>query len=88
MRTTINIDDDVLDRLKREAERARLPLRATLNRVLRLGLERFSPEPARPRYRGKTFAMGIPASANLDKALELAARLEDEATLQELAHPK
>jgi predicted transcriptional regulator len=85
MRTTINIDDDLLEKLKQEAERARMPLRVTLNRALRLGLERLSPEAARRQYQGKTFAMGFPPLADLDKALQLAALLEDEETLHKLA---
>jgi hypothetical protein len=81
MRTTLHIDDDILQELKREATRARAPLRDTVNRVLRLGLERLRPASAVP-YRCRTFAMGFPPSSNLDKALELANLLEDEETVR------
>jgi hypothetical protein len=81
MRTTIHIDDDILQELKREATRASAPLRETVNRVLRLGLERLHPASA-PPYRCRTFAMGFPPSSNLDKALELATLLEDEETVR------
>lgn len=78
MRTTLNVDDDLLQRLRREAERSGTPFRATLNRVLRLGLERVQPESPQPPYRCPTFSMGFPPLSNLDKALQLAAQLEDE----------
>jgi hypothetical protein len=84
MRTTLHIDDDILQELKREASRARAPLRETVNRVLRLGLKRLHPASARP-YQCRTFAMGFPPSANLDKALQLATLLEDEETVRKQA---
>jgi hypothetical protein len=84
MRTTLNIDDDLLRRLRRESERTRTPLGATVNEALRLGLERLHPESAPAPYRCPTFAMGFPPLEDLDKALRLAARLEDEETLHKL----
>jgi hypothetical protein len=84
MRTTLHIDDDILQELKREARRASAPLREMVNRVLRLGLKRLHPASA-PLYRCPTFAMGFPPSANLDQALQLAALLEDEETVRKQA---
>ena len=78
MRATLNIDDEILERLRQEAARSRSTLRATVNRVLRLGLERLRPESARPPYRCPVFSMGTPSVPSLDKALQLAAALEDE----------
>jgi hypothetical protein len=43
MRTTIHIDDEILEELKREANRAGTPINETVNRILRLGLERLHP---------------------------------------------
>ena len=43
VRTTLTIDDDVMDRLKREAKRAKLSFKATLNHALRLGIDRLQP---------------------------------------------
>lgn len=88
MRTTLNVDDELLQRLRKEAERSGMPLRATLNRVLRLGLERVQPESAHPPYRCPTFSMGFPPLSNLDKALQLAAQLEDEETQHKLSMRK
>ena len=86
MRTTLHIDDDILQELKREANRASAPFREMVNRVLRLGLKRLHPASAQP-YRCRTFAMGFPPSSNLDKALELAALLEDEEIVRKQAQP-
>jgi hypothetical protein len=84
MRTTINIEDSILNRLRGEAARTGAPLTEVTNQVLRLGLERLHPESARPPYRTPTFSMGFPPVPNLDKALQLAALLEEEEILHKL----
>jgi len=85
MRTTITIDDDLMDRLKREARRARLSFKAAVNPALRLGLDRLQPPARRRTFRQRTFRMGYPPGRPLDKALQLAALLEDEEVARELA---
>lgn len=85
MRTTINIDDELLRRLKRQAQRENSTLGATMNRVLQAGLERMHPSSARPAYQCPTFSMGFPPLPNLDKALQLASMLEDEEVLHKLS---
>ena len=39
MRTTINLDDDLLDKARESARRMRKPFRAVVNEALRVGLE-------------------------------------------------
>jgi len=78
----IDIDEEVLQALRREAGRAGTPLHETVNRVLRLGLERLQPEGA--PYQCPTFSMGFPPSDNPEKALALAAALEDDESLHKL----
>jgi hypothetical protein len=82
MRTTINIDDHVLDRAKKVAKRSRLSVRETVNRALSLGLDRLDPRPRTEKYRCTTYRMGFPPALNLDKALQIAAFIEDEETLR------
>jgi hypothetical protein len=82
VRTTVNIADDLLDRLKREARRRRRPLKAVLDEALRLGLDRVRPPARRQAFIQRTFRMGMPPGSSLDKALQLAARLEDEEMLR------
>ncbi|MGE0492480.1 MAG: ribbon-helix-helix protein, CopG family [Vulcanimicrobiota bacterium] len=83
MRTTVNLDDDVLRALRREAERSGSSLTETVNRVLKLGLERVHPSEAKVCYSAPTFSMGRP-SIDLIKSLEVASELEDEAIVSKL----
>jgi hypothetical protein len=85
MRTTVTISDEIHDRLKREARRSRRPFKTVLNEALRLGVDRLSPPPRRRTFRQRTFRMGYPPGTALDKALQLAARLEDEEMSRKLA---
>lgn len=83
MRTTVDIERHLLNRLRAEAHRRGVSFKELLNRVLRRGLEeRPSVEPT--RYRCPTFAMGTPLRP-LDRALALADALEDEEIARELA---
>ncbi len=77
MRSTVRIDDDLMVELERRTHDASVSLTRMLNHTLRVGLA--APErPMRARpYKQHTFAMGRPL-ADLDKALALAAHLEDE----------
>jgi hypothetical protein len=88
MRTTVQIDDDLLRDLKHQAQREGSSLAKLVNRVLRLGMRvlREGGKPARP-FRETTFRMGQP-KVNLDKALALAAALEDDEVREELARRK
>jgi hypothetical protein len=84
MRTTLSIEDETLERLREVAKRSKLPFREVVSRTLRLGLERLDPRPERPAYAATTFSMGFPPHLNLDKALHLAAGLEDDETARKL----
>ena len=78
MRTTVRIDDELLQKLKEQARRENTSLTRLLDRTLRAGMQ-ASRKPGRPRqrHREQTHAMGAPR-IKLDKALALAAALEDE----------
>jgi hypothetical protein len=82
MRTTLTLDPDVADRLKALARERRLPFKQVVNAVLRRGLDDRTgpPEP----FRVKARALGLRPGIDLDQALELAARLEDEETARKL----
>jgi hypothetical protein len=84
MRTTIRVDDDILDRLKAQARKERVSLTRLVNRTLKAGLDAGGDRRRRkPPYRERVHAMGAPRLA-LDKALALAATLEDEEIVREL----
>ena len=88
MRTTVQIDDDLLRDLRERANREGTSLAKLINRVLRRGMSalRQANNPGRP-YREKAFRMGEPR-VNLDKALALAASLEDDEVREKLARRK
>jgi hypothetical protein len=88
MRTTVRLDDELLERLKAEARKEKVSLTRLLNRTLRAGL-RANRERRRPQaaYRERARAMGVPRLP-LDKALALASALEDDEIVRELMSRK
>ena len=85
MRTTIRVDDELLERLKAQAQKEKVSLTRLINRTLKAGLlVGRAPRPKRPAYREHAQALGAPR-VSLDKALALAAALEDEEIIRELA---
>ena len=83
MRTTLTIDDDLLRQLKYQAVKSRVPLRRLVNTAIRNGLSATQPARRKSVYICPSFAMGEP-TIRLDKALALAANLEDAEVLREL----
>lgn len=78
MRTTINLDQDVLDRAKALAAQLDTPLRAVINEALRAGLAEVE-KPARQRpYRTKARDMGLKPGFSYDNIGELLAQAEGE----------
>ena len=76
MRTTVTLDPDVAAKLKAVARRRGISFKQALNSAVRAGLggERRSPR----AFKQYTQPMGLRIGVNLDKALQLAAALEDE----------
>lgn len=78
MRTTIRIDDDLLRKLKEQARKENTSLTRLLARTLRAGMDALPQRSSKKRrQREQTHAMGSPR-IKLDKALALAAALENE----------
>ena len=73
-------DVELLSHLPNEYERTRTSLPGTIDRSAELVLESDSPSFGSPEYLSPVFAMGTPRIADLDKALALAAELEDTST--------
>ncbi len=85
MRTTVDIDAELLRRLRQEASRRGVPFKHLLNAVLRQGLGGSGAVRRTRRYRCPSFSMGAPRrGVNLDKALGLAATLEDDEVAVEM----
>ncbi len=78
MRTTLVIDDDVLDKARAVAAKLRAPFRRVVNEALRAGLQTMKTPPQTRVYRTKPHAMGLKAGINLDNIQELLAQVEGE----------
>lgn len=85
MRTTVRVDDELLEQLKAQAREENVSLTRLLNRTLKAGLQAGSARRRKPpAYRERAHSLGAPRVA-LDKALALAAAMEDEELARELA---
>lgn len=73
MRTTVTLDPDVADAVKQLMHDRQLGFKAALNELVRRGA---GPVPVE-RFDTPTFDLGVP-TVGLDKALALAAALEDD----------
>lgn len=88
MRTTLTIDDDLLDQLKRRALETGKPFKDTVNDALRAGIRETSVVKPRP-YRLQPASLGHPRGGlDLDRALHIAQALEEEALAEKLEQRK
>jgi uncharacterized Ntn-hydrolase superfamily protein len=88
MRTTVRVDDELLEQLRAQARKENVSLTRLLNRALKAGLQAGGTRRRKqPIYREQVHSLGAPRVA-LDKALALAAALEDEEIARELAQRK
>ena len=83
MRTTVTLDPDLAARLRELARQRRISFKSAINTAVRAGLA-SEMDQARP-YREKVRDLGVQRGVDLTKALQLAATLEDEATIHKLA---
>jgi hypothetical protein len=83
MRTTVTLDPDVEALLRKRMRERGLSFKEALNQAVRAGLTKGTPRAAK-KYRLKTFQMGR-ADIALDKALSLAAAIEDEELARKLS---
>ena len=78
MRTTLTLDDHLAAQLRELAHRQGVPFKHVVNRALSEGLRSLArPKPKR-RARLPTYRLGVPRVPSLDRALDLAAALEDQ----------
>jgi len=78
MRTTLSIDDDVLEKAKATAAKRRLPFRTVINEALRAGLGAIGMPADATAYKTKPHKLGLRAGKNLDNIRELLAHAEGE----------
>ena len=85
MRTTLTIDDDIARQLRDIVHRSGKPFKNVVNEALRAGMENNRIADVSRPYRLEPVAMGgVTGPCDLDKALQLADRLEDEETSRKL----
>lgn len=82
MRTTVTIDPDLAAKLQRVARERGISFKEALNTMLRAGMAEQAGT-ARP-YRLPARRLGLRPGIDLDKALHLAAGLEDDETIRTL----
>jgi len=80
MRTTITLDPDVEELIRREMHERRASFKQVVNEGLRVALRDTVPTDA---FETPVFDLGVPR-ADLDRALALAGALEDEERLRRL----
>ena len=82
MRTTLTLDPDVAASLRSLAQERGSSFKATVNAVLRRGLSEGE-VPSRP-FQVEARPLKLRSDIDLDRALALAAQLEDEETIRKL----
>jgi hypothetical protein len=75
VRTTLTIDDDIANLLKKEMRQSGDSLKETVNRYLRLGLT-ASRTQSKKTFVVTPFALGLPPGMSYDKVSELLEMLE------------
>lgn len=74
VRTTVTLDDDTLAVIRRLMKERGVSFKTAINDAIREGAQG---RPAPTRFATRSADMGVPA-VNLDRALQIAAELEDE----------
>lgn len=78
MRTTLTLDEDVLDKARALTAKLNTPFKEVINQALRIGLEEVGKPTRKRRYRTKPNPMGLRKGYNLDNVQELLSQAEGE----------
>ena len=82
MRTTVTLDQDVMDQLKAVAHKRKVSFKTALNDAVRAGLS--APKGVARPFKQITKPMGLMPGVDLTKALQMAADLEDEEIIRKM----
>ena len=80
MRTTVTLDTDTEQMIRWLMQTQEISFKQAINNAIRQGCAPPAPE---TEFRTKTFSMGRP-TINLDRALQVAAELEDEELIRKM----
>jgi hypothetical protein len=78
MRTTLSIDDDVIEKARAIAAKLGKPFRVVVNEALRAALDQVGRSARQREYKTEPHAMGLRAGRNLDNIQELLAQVQGE----------
>ena len=78
VKTTLAIDNDILDRARLIADRRRSPFQHVVKEALRAGLAAMEEPPRSRPYRTLPRKMGLKAGKSLDNIQELIVQIEGE----------
>jgi len=78
MRTTLSIDDDVIERARAVAAKLNKPFKTIVNEALRAGLDLVEQPAKQRRYKTKPHKMGLKHGRNFDNIQQLLAQIEGE----------
>ena len=78
MRTTLTLERDVADSVRREMRRSGKGLKAVVNHALRMGLGLSAKQVRPPRFRVRPHAFGFKPGVDLDRLNQLVDELEAE----------
>ena len=76
MRTTLSLDDDLIDNARQVAEKLSTSFRAVVNEAVRIGLREVEKQATVKPYRTFSRPMGLRTGYDLDNVQELIARIE------------
>ena len=85
MRTTLTIEPDVAEKLRRRMAQTKLPLKQTINEALRLGLAQINQSKRSRKFRVEAHASGFFPGIDHDRMNQLADELEAESALDKLS---
>ena len=78
MRTTITIEDDVLQKARAVSTNLKKSFRFTINNALRIGLEQVEKPSKRKKYSTRPKPMGLKHGYEIDNVQELLDKLDEE----------
>lgn len=78
MRTTLTLDNDVVDLARKIAKNRGMAMKQVVNAALRTGLRDLKEPPKLPPFKTKSFHMGLRPGISLDNISELIAQVEGE----------
>ena len=84
MRTTLTLDRDVAERVRKDVRRTGKSLKAVVNEALRLGLGLAGKPPSVPRFNVRPHSFGFRPGVDLDRVNQLVDELEAEETARSL----